>query len=46
MINITNCEVCHEVMTLLQEYVDSTTNSKELQVIAFVSTKFSGSAAL
>jgi hypothetical protein len=32
--------------TLLQEHVDPVTEAKELQVIAFVSTKFSGSAAL
>jgi hypothetical protein len=32
--------------TILQELVDSVTNSKELQVIAFMSTQFSGSAAL
>jgi hypothetical protein len=31
--------------TLLQEHVDSATNIKELQVIAFVPTKFSGFAA-
>jgi hypothetical protein len=32
--------------TLLQEHVDPVTEAKELQVIAFVSTKFSGSTAL